>query len=469
MKAVPCLFAVGLAASMPLHAAFPESPLADLVLGAVDFDTPGGATADAENIDYPIGVAVDPVSGKLFVSSYNQHRILRYASVDVLASGAAAEAVIGQSSLTGSGSGTTSATLNTPLGICLDSQGRLWVAEVFNHRVLMFEGAANLADGAAASLVIGQNDFTSNGSGSALNQFTNPASVFVDADDNLWVCDYSNHRVLKFPDASNLANGASATVEIGGFGSSASGLHHPIGVLVDSGDRLWIVEQTNNRVVRFENAGQLTTGASAVGVLGQPGFGSDSQDGGATGMRVPSGLAMDADGTLWVADQWNHRLLGFRNAATRINGAAADAVIGQPDFDSVAPGLAADRFNGPVGLALDDSGRLWVADTANDRVVRFSPEPSPPDLTGPALTVKTKVPRTTTRSRLRISGVAQDPAGVAFVRYRVGKGSFRNAGGTTSWRFTAPLGKGKNIIEITASDTLGNTSATKRLRVTRKR
>lgn len=469
MKVALSLFAIGLASILPLHAAFPESPVADLVLGAIDFDTTGGATADAENIDYPAGVAVDPVSGKLFVSSYSQHRILRYANVDALASGAAAEAVIGQSSFTGSGSGTTRSTLNTPLGICLDSQGRLWVAEVNNHRVLMFEDAANLANGADASLVIGQSDFVSNGPGGGMGQFQHPSAVFIDAADNLWVCDYLNHRVLKFPDASTLTNGASATVEIGGYGTSASGLYHPIGVLVDPGDRLWIVEQTNNRVVRFENAGQLTTGASASGVLGQTGFTSGSQNGGATGMRVPSGLAMDAEGTLWVADHWNNRILGFRDAATKENGAAAEQVIGQPDFNSASAGTSAGGFNRPLGLAFDDSGRLWVADADNDRVLRFSPEPSPPDLTGPALTVATKIPRTTTKSRLRLSGSAQDPAGVATVRYRIGKGAFRNATGTTSWTFVAPLGKGKNTIQITAGDTLGNTSAAKTLRVTRKR
>jgi sugar lactone lactonase YvrE len=469
MKVVSCLFAIGLASAFPLHAAFPDSPLADLVLGAADFDTAGGATADAENIDYPIGVAVDPVSGKLFVSSNSQHRILRYANVDALANGAAAEAVIGQTSLTGSGSGTTRSTLNTPLGICLDSQGRLWVAEVNNHRVLMFEDAANLANGADASLVIGQTDFVSNGPGGGMGQFQHPSAVFIDAADNLWVCDYLNNRVLKFPDASTLTNGASATVEIGGYGTSASGLYHPIGVLVDAGDRLWIVEQTNNRVVRFENAGQLTTGASASGVLGQPGFGSGSQNGGATGMRVPSALAMDAEGTLWVADHWNNRVLGFRNAATKENGAAADQVIGQPDFDSASAGTSAGGFHRPIGMAFDESGRLWIADAENDRVLRFSPEPSPPDQAGPALTVTTKIPRVTTRSRLRISGAALDPSGVAAVRYRVGKGPFRNAAGTNSWTFVAPLGKGKNTVRITASDTLGNTAPVRTLRVTRKR
>ena len=296
MKRITSLLFLLMGAALPVHAGFPDSPLADLVLGAPDLDTPGSAAANDTSFDYPIGVAVDPVSGKLFVSCYDQHRVLRFASTSALATGAAAEAVFGQPGLTSAGSGTTRASLNTPLGICLDSQGRLWVAEVANHRVLMFEDAANAASGVEASLVIGQPDFDSKASGTGLGQFTHPAAVFVDAGDNLWVCDYLNSRVLKFPAASSLTNGAAATVEIGGNGTSANQLFYPIGVLVDAGDRLWVVEQNNNRVLKFGNAGHFASGAAASVVLGQPGFGSDSQGTSATTMRVPSGLAMDTEG-----------------------------------------------------------------------------------------------------------------------------------------------------------------------------
>jgi sugar lactone lactonase YvrE len=305
----------------------------------------------------------------------------------------------------------------------------------------------------------------------------NPANVFVDASDNLWVCDYSNHRVLKFASVSTLSNGAAASVVIGqsdfgagGSSTEANGLYHPADVLVDGNDHLWIVEQSNNRVLRFDGAASLVSGASATVVLGQVNFTSNSQGTTSTTMRVPSSLAMQSDGSLWVADQFNNRVLFFLDAASKGNGAAADGVIGQPNLSTGTAGLSDRRIEGPAfGIAFDLEGRLWVSDTQNDRVLRFPTVPLPPaDLSPPNLTLLGKIPRATTKSTIKVSGSAIDESGVAAVHYRVGAGAFSRASGTTSWSFKARLKNGKNKIQLFATDTAGNASPRKSLTVVRK-
>jgi hypothetical protein len=89
----------------------------------------------------------------------------------------------------------------------------------------MFENAASITSGAEASLVLGQTDFTSALSGMGAAEMMNPCHVFVDTAKNLWVCDYANHRVLKFASVSTLSNGAAASVVIGqsDFGSASGG------------------------------------------------------------------------------------------------------------------------------------------------------------------------------------------------------------------------------------------------------
>lgn len=138
MKSLSLVFlAIALTATSTL-AQFPVFPAADRVIGAPDFTTQGSTTVSATSLRSPSGLAIDPVSGKLFVASSTQHRILRYADVASLANGSAAKAVIGQGSYTTTTPGATATTLNEPRGLHVDGSRRLWVADSSHHRVLLF-------------------------------------------------------------------------------------------------------------------------------------------------------------------------------------------------------------------------------------------------------------------------------------------------------------------------------------------
>jgi sugar lactone lactonase YvrE len=453
------------------RAQFPNFPAADRVLGASDFTTPGNAAATPSGFSFPSGVAIDPLTGKLFVASAGQNRVLRFASAASLANGTNAESVFGQTTFSGTSPGTSATNLAAPSGLHVDRKGRLWVADFDNNRVLMFQGASTLPGfGSAPDRVFGQPDFTTSSSGTTASKMNGPFQVFVDASDNLWVSDADNNRVLKFANVSALGNGAAASAVIGQpnftTGSAATSsvkMDRPFGVTIDAGGRLWVAEFDNNRILRFDNAAALANGAAANAVLGQPNFTSSSSGTTAQTLSSPGVLITDAAGALYVSDYGNGRVLIYKNAAAKANGAAADIVIGQPDMTTNTVGITDRILSTPFGgLAFDAAGSLWISSYASYRVLRFSPDrlAATPATSG-------KVPKSTSSSKVTLKGTATDPSGVASVRFRVGKGAFKNAAGTTSWKLTAKLKPGKNTIEIVMVDAVGNVSAAKRVKVTR--
>ncbi|NJM36632.1 MAG: hypothetical protein HC845_01460 [Akkermansiaceae bacterium] len=297
----------------------PNGASADLVLGQANF-TVNTAGTSATKLSDPAGVVIDPTTRKVFVSDRGNKRVLRFSDMNALASGAAAEWVVGQPNFTSNGMGTTANTFGQfgPGGIYLDTSGRLWVADTGNCRVLRFDNALTAtANQPNAARVYGQSNFT------------------------------------------NSAPGTSATT-----------MRFPASVLVDSGDRLWVVDIGNNRVLRFNSVSTHTTnGVAASGVLGQLNFTSaNALPLEANSMDGPEGITMSSNGTLYVSDF--ERILRFNNAAALSNGANASGILGQPSFtESTFGGPSANYTNGPSGLLITVNDVLWVCDRKNNRMI----------------------------------------------------------------------------------------------------
>ena len=356
-----------------------------LVLGQPDFTSSAAATTQT-GMKNPRGVAVDPISAKVFVAEQNNHRILRFASVTALSSGAPAEAVLGQAGFTGGspnrGEYAAADTLNSPISTSVDPEGRLWVADYENNRVLRFDDAANKPSGAEADGVLGQPQFMSNNPATTQNRMYHPAVVFADAGGRLWVAEYDNNRVLRFDLAALKPDGANADGVLGqaDFVSSSTattqnGMAYPTGLFLDSGSRLWVSDYTNNRLLRFDNAPAKANGANADGVLGQLDFTSSGADCTQGRMYGPRGISGDPAGQLFVVDSSNSRVLIFTGAAGLADGANADHVLGQPALDTCATnsgGISSSSLNIPTRLHYDPAARvLWVADWGNNRVLMY--------------------------------------------------------------------------------------------------
>jgi DNA-binding beta-propeller fold protein YncE len=204
--------------------------------------------------------------------------------------------------------------------------------------------------------------------------------VAVDQAGHLWVSDQSNDRVLRFDNAAAKPNGAEADGVLGQIDftshksdTSRNGMKVPRGLAIDGQGRLWVANSWNHRVVRFDTAAMKPNGADADGILGQSDYTTALEATTANGMREPIGVAVDQSGRLYVVDCRNHRVLWFSNAAGKTNGTAADGVLGQPDFTSATNTVTQSGMWYPWGVLVDIlHNTLWVTDTENNRVLRFT-------------------------------------------------------------------------------------------------
>lgn len=278
-------------------------------------------------------------------------------------------------------------TLFGPRGAAVAGDGALWVADTGHHRLLGWP-AVPTRDGEPATWVIGQSGFDREGrnahaevSGASLNV---PTGVCA-CGEGLAVADAWNHRVLIWHRAPRhsqqpadvVLGQADAHAGLANRGldtPAADTLHWPYGVFWD-GARLWVADTGNRRVLRFDGL-PARDGQRANLVLGQPDFvHRDENAGGVTQatMRWPHALAV-WQGHLCVADAGNNRLLLWRGDPAS-NMARSDLIIGQGEIDALDHNRgeyfpSASSLNMPYGLAVHED-RLFVADTANSRVLRL--------------------------------------------------------------------------------------------------
>jgi uncharacterized protein (TIGR03437 family) len=201
---------------------------------------------------------------------------------------------------------------------------------------------------------------------------------------------------------------------------------------------LYVSDTGNNRVLGFRNAAAFANGQKADLVIGQPDFVTTLAAGPAngtqtTGLSSPEGITVDSAGNLWVVDAGNNRVLRFPKPLTQTANILPDLVIGQPDFTTGAAnqgGLSASSlsFSGIQGeVTFDAPGNLWVADSGNNRILRFPAAALATGQSGPAADVvlgqttftvnsegSTPPPATSFTSIISPSGIAFDSAGRLF-------------------------------------------------------
>jgi uncharacterized protein (TIGR03437 family) len=328
-------------------------------------------------------MAVDPTTGNLYVADTTNNRVLRFLSPFANPNRAEPDAVYGQSSFQTRIAAATSNGLNQPLGVAFDSSGNLWIADTGNHRVLRYPSSVLNSLQPAADLAIGQKDLASGSanaggqvSAAALNA---PTGLAFDAQNNLYVADYGNTRVLRF--AAPLATNMPATAVWGETNFTAHGvpatataasLAGPMGISVDNNGSLYVAVPRDNRVMVFPVA--TATGATATSVLGQTDFSTSKANTGSAPLASPGSLALPADvkldssGNVFVVDGGNNRVLQFP-----ANSKSATRLWGQADFLSNGPNqIKAGSINYPYKIAIDYSSApyaLYVSDTGNNRVL----------------------------------------------------------------------------------------------------
>lgn len=372
-RLVHALFlAFGAAFTAPVLAIWKNYDDAEKIIGQPGLPSP-------TRFFHPEDIAINPASGKVFVADGSNNRVLRFSSAAALANGGAAEAAFGQPDLHSADRGLSQSQLDYPAGLAIDAAGRLWVSDIENNRILRWDNADTAASGTLAAQVLGQPNFTSRAGTTTATGMGRPSGLAIDAQGRLWVADYFNSRVLRYDNPSSKGNGGAADGVLGqaGFttgtwGTTATTFNQPSDVEVDAQGRLWVCDFNNTRVLRFDNPAAQNQPA-ANGVLCQPDFTSALKGSGPALTKSAVTIEVTASGTLFVMDTQNSRILRWDNAAAKANGANADGVLGRAGFEqnalySALPGAITDETR---GMAVDAAGRLWTADRRYDRVLRW--------------------------------------------------------------------------------------------------
>ncbi len=442
---------------------------AERILGQTGFGS-NAASGGAAGLSGAISIALDHSGSPahLYVADTANNRVLGYRDASAFSNGQAADLVIGQqnfcSTACNAGGKAGAATLCSPSGVTLDGDGNLYVADSGNNRVTEYDApfsafsANQQSAGFIAAHVIGQFDFTSagcnqsnSGSGSpTAATLCGPRAVAFDGDQRLYVADAGNSRVLGYDSpldrpVAGIVIGQldflSSRCNMGGAPSALS-LCIPSGVAADKSGNLYVGDQNNNRVLEFD--APRSSGLPAHLVFGQSGLTSGAAGGCAGGIAsadelcLPQGVALDDSQSLYVADSGNSRVLEYLNplapgAGTQgTSGSAgdttADLVFGQHgDLAGTARnngGTNADSLSAPAGVAVDETGSVYVADTGNNRVLEYNGASVPvsaitPFATPTATPEPSPCPGTAGGSEQSSQTQSNQPAPVAQARSRI--------------------------------------------------
>jgi len=212
---------------------------ADLIIGQLnEFETRiNSPTADPDQLTdqgllVPIGIAVD-TNGDLFVADSGNGRVLRFPKPFEQAqkTGQRANLVIGQSGFNIKITDPTARNMSRPYGLAFTQDRHLLVSDLNHNRVLMFQrtGTGDFTNYQAASKVFGQIDFTSSAAAAAVNRFNAPLHIATDTDDRLYVCDAGNRRVAIFDRVLLASNGPPPALALISYTVDSSGRQEQLG------------------------------------------------------------------------------------------------------------------------------------------------------------------------------------------------------------------------------------------------
>ncbi|MGZ9674710.1 Ig-like domain-containing protein [Flavobacterium sp. GNP001] len=312
-------------------------------IGATD-----GTSASA-SFYRPSGVTVDATGNIYVVDTYNQkiRKITPAGVVSTFAGNGSAGATDGPAA---------TASFYAPSGITIDAAGNIYVADIGSRKIRKIT-PAGIVSTIAGSGLAGSND------GLAANaSFYGCSGVTVDASGNIYVADSFNNKIRKITPAgvvSTFAGNGSAG-DTDGPAATAS-FSDPSGVTIDTAGIIYVADSGNNKIRKITPAGVVSTVAGS-GVRGYT-----NGPAATAGFYLPSGVALDAAGNIYVADHYNQIIRKITSAGIVSTVAGINGVFGSTDGS-----LAIASFDFPNGVALDSSGYIYVADRQNNKIRKIT-------------------------------------------------------------------------------------------------
>ncbi|MGW7094901.1 NHL domain-containing protein [Streptomyces sp. NPDC054874] len=323
-----------------------------------------GAKGDNEpavsaQLNRPYGSALDS-NGTLYIADYNNHRIRKITTDGKISTAAGATA-----GYRGDNGPATSALLNGPREVAVDSAGTVYITDSANNRVrkITTDGTISTVAGSGTAGFSGDN-----GPATAA-KLNYPLGVTVDSTGTLYISDHRNHRIRKITTDGTISTVAGTGVA--GFGgddgpATAAKLDRAYAVAVDGAGNLYIADAGNHRVRKVTADGTIST----VAGTGVAGFGGDDGPATAAKLNFPLGVVVDSTGTLYISDYNNSRVRKIVSDGT-ISTVVGSGAVG---FDGDDGPATAAKLNQPFGLAVDCVDTLYIADHLNNRVRKVTSE-----------------------------------------------------------------------------------------------
>ena len=401
--------------------------------GACGYSGIGGPATSATLC--PQGVAVDS-AGNLYIADGSLNRILKvYASTGIITT-VAGDGGLGYS---GDGGPATSAELGSPNRVAVDSAGNLYIADLGNSRIRKVTASTGIITTVAGDGTVCPGSNCGDGGPATSAELNLPWDVAMDSAGDIYIADANNNVIRKVDastgDISTVAGPGNGTIVFGGDGGPATSaeLSSPIGVAVDSAGNFYIADSGHQRIRKVSTSATVPsfpataigttsasqnifvqlTAASGISSITVPKAQNNAQEftvGTVSGCAV-GGASNPADTVCTVPVTFSPQYPGPRTGALTItNGSSIVGTVGlagigdgplgvfQPGTQTVVPTTG---LGSPFGVTVDDAGDVYIADANNNRVLEVTP--------GGA---QTTVPAT---GLVNPSGVAVDGAGSVYI------------------------------------------------------
>ncbi len=334
-----------------------------------------GDTGQAINAELwgPEDVALDS-SGNIYIADTQNGRIRQINTTGVINT-YAGDGTIGWA---GDGAAGTSAEIWAPVALAVDSSGNVYFVENGDSRIRMIKAsttfATDIASGTAPvsgniSTIAGNGTagFTGDGSAATNAEMNFPSGMALDGSGNIYIADSLNLRVRKITGSNISTVAGNGVLSYSGDGGAATNaqMNSPQAAAVDSSGNLYIADTANNVVRKVTTDGVIHPFAGN----GTAGFGGDGGAATSAQLNGPRGLAADAAGNVYISDTKNARVRKVTPAGT-ISTVAGNGTSGYGGDGGAA---ASAQLYTPVGLAVDGSGNLYIADFNNNRIRMVTP------------------------------------------------------------------------------------------------
>jgi len=331
--------------------------------GTAGFSGDGGPATSAE-LYGPTGVFVDG-SGNIFIADSANERIR-----EVTVSTGTIRTVAGNQlgGFYGDGGPATSAGLDAPVCVFVDSSGNMFIADEFNNRIREVVAGTGVIQTIVGSgpVGLGSGLFGGDGGPAASAKLNRPSGVFVDGSGNFFIVDSFNYRIREVLAATGdiqtvAGNGSPGASGDGGPATGAT-LDGPVGVFTDGSGNIFIADSLNNlirEVVASTGNIQTVAGDGTAGFSGDGGPATRAQ------LDLPFGVFVDGPGNIFIADSNNNRIREVVASTGNIQTIAGNGTAGFGGDGGPATNATLD---GPFGVFIDSSGNIFIADSGNERI-----------------------------------------------------------------------------------------------------